>query len=320
MDLIVSDLHFTDNPRDFYRFDRLYKIVEEIFNQYELERLFILGDLTENKDNHSSLLVNSVVNTLTAIQRKFSIEIHILKGNHDIAGSVPYFYFLNNIPHFYFYNELTRIGKIWMIPHRRNVFLTDEEIQKIDEKPSILFMHQTFAGFKMENGMTTSGMVFPEFKNDHVYVSGDLHVPQGMYVGSPWHVDFSDNFTPRVFLLDDRKLISYELPESADKIQVVIKSANDLLQLKDIQKNSVVKVKIEVSQERMGDVVSLQEQLKKFDNILIYSVEVVVQRSENKKQIQDVKTMSDLDIVKYYSKRKGLGPEMVNVAEALISE
>jgi hypothetical protein len=70
----------------------------------------------------------------------------------------------------------------------------------------------------------------------------------------------------------------------------------------------------------MGDVVSLQEQLKKFDNILIYSVEVVVQRSENKKQIQDVKTMSDLDIVKYYSKRKGLGPEMVNVAEALISE
>lgn len=320
MDLIVSDLHFTDNPRDFYRFGRLYEIAEKISKQYRLNRLFILGDLTENKDNHSSLLVNYVVNTLVTIKEKFFSEVHILKGNHDISGSVPYFYFLNMLPDFYFYNELVKVENIWMIPHRRNTFLTDKEMQEIDKEPSILFMHQTFAGFKMENGMTTSGMAFPEFKNDHVYVSGDLHVPQGMYVGSPWHVDFADSFTPRVFLLDDRKLISYELPESADKIQVVIKSANDLLQLKDIQKNSVVKVKIEVPQERMGDVVSLQEQLKKFDNILIYSVEVVVQRSENKKQIQDVKTMSDLDIVKYYSKRKGLGPEMVNVAEALISE
>ena len=52
--LLTSDLHLTDRPNDAYRWDFLSKWLWGI----RFDSLVILGDLTEEKDCHSSVLVN----------------------------------------------------------------------------------------------------------------------------------------------------------------------------------------------------------------------------------------------------------------------
>ena len=58
--LLVSDLHLTDNPRDEYRWG-IFGQIDSVIQTYQPSCLVILGDLTDKKDNHSSELVNRLL-------------------------------------------------------------------------------------------------------------------------------------------------------------------------------------------------------------------------------------------------------------------
>lgn len=198
--LLTSDLHLTDAPRDEYRwvfFPWLKKAVQE----NEADALWILGDLTDAKDYHSSRLVNRVVSAL----QEFRLPVFVVRGNHDgLDPDCPYFLFLNSLRNVTFFVQPIRDHGFLIIPHSKN----EEDFPPTIPSDDVVFMHATFSGAVADNGQTLSGVpaeVLNRYKGKKVF-SGDVHVPQTMgnltYVGSPYHVHFGDKFDPRVLLLD----------------------------------------------------------------------------------------------------------------------
>ena len=97
MILLTSDLHFTDKPEDSYRFD-LFDAMRDWCEEYPIKHIIILGDLTNEKDNHSSKLVNKIVNGIFSLTCYCPVDI--LMGNHDyIDPENAYFQFLEVIPY-----------------------------------------------------------------------------------------------------------------------------------------------------------------------------------------------------------------------------
>src|SRR5882724_7118261 len=91
--LLTSDLHLSDKPRDAYRFG-LFPWLAKQQKAHNVDAIFILGDLTENKDRHSAKLVNQTIESLLTLRP----PVYILRGNHDgIDPGSPFFKFVNSI-------------------------------------------------------------------------------------------------------------------------------------------------------------------------------------------------------------------------------
>lgn len=208
--LITSDLHLTDNPRDEYRWGIFKFLRSRIFGSTYVA---ILGDLTDKKDGHSSLLVNRIVSELVEL-RRVGARIYILKGNHDyVEDSIPFFNFLNDLTGIHFITE--PLAK-QILGDKKSVFLPNtkdkpEELWKKDadlyrymRTADYVFMHQSVMGCKLENGTVMQSGIRPSFFKSFKgrVFSGDIHTPQTIgkvtYVGSPYHVHFGDKFDPRV--------------------------------------------------------------------------------------------------------------------------
>ena len=92
MFLLTSDIHHTSRAADAYRWD-LWPWAREQITKNRLKALFILGDLTDNKDAHPAELVNRLVDEIQ--QTAKLCPIYILKGNHDfIDPTTPFFKFI----------------------------------------------------------------------------------------------------------------------------------------------------------------------------------------------------------------------------------
>src|SRR6266567_2832077 len=103
--LVTADLHLSSNPRDAYRHERMWEI-RKILKKYEVDRLLILGDLTEQKDHHSAELVNEVVNHMILFSE--CCPVTILRGNHDyVSSECPFFVFLKHIKRIQWINNPT---------------------------------------------------------------------------------------------------------------------------------------------------------------------------------------------------------------------
>src|SRR6266851_480171 len=94
--LLCSDTHFTDRDQDAYRW-KVFDFLRGTANAEECEALFILGDLTDKRDNHSSLLINQLIGEFDLTLRNSPIKlITVLSGNHDKPfGGPAYFDFLS---------------------------------------------------------------------------------------------------------------------------------------------------------------------------------------------------------------------------------
>lgn len=226
--LITSDLHLTDKKQDRYRFDvfRWLRLLSDDQTTSRRNELVVLGDLTEKKDHHSSLLVNKTVDAVNSLLSSFS-NIFILQGNHDLvaedAEAPPYFHFLNSVPYVQFISRvhvltirdnfqsietpLNLNSQVLLLPHRRDFIRQwQAAINLIDEqKLALIFMHQTVHGSVSETGHTLDGIPPSLFAFEGLrcpVISGDVHVPQTVggvtYVGSPHPMRFGDSFLPRV--------------------------------------------------------------------------------------------------------------------------
>ncbi len=236
MFLITADTHFTSRQRDTYRFG-LFKWLKEQAQEHNVHTIMILGDLTDTKDDHSSILVNAIINGLSELVE--NTNVIILCGNHDFSDpKLPYFLFLNEIPGLRFINNPKNIK----IQNRNHLFLPHTKdvnswlkIKNKFQKADYIFMHQTVNGALASNGYTLPGIGTKIFKHTKAYIySGDIHVPQRVgpvtYVGSPYTVRFNDEFDPRVLLIDDDKETEFDSVFSCLRRHTITISSVDEIQ------------------------------------------------------------------------------------------
>jgi DNA repair exonuclease SbcCD nuclease subunit len=216
--LFTADLHLTARPQDAYRWEIFNWLVDRV-QKYAVTHLFIVGDLTDSKDNHSSALVNRLINEIDILSQH--VEIHLIKGNHDyIDPNLPFFKFLAGLDRVEFHmlpTEKTIAGHRFLIlPHVRN-YRTDypplDGLARID----FVLAHQAFDGAKTSNGFGVTGVpqnIFNRVRKDAHVIAGDIHVPQTVanivYCGAPYPVAFGDEYKPRVLLFDGKGLKSIE--------------------------------------------------------------------------------------------------------------
>jgi|SRR6516162_563011 predicted phosphodiesterase len=203
--LVTSDIHLSDRPRDQYRLG-LFRWLAEQQKRYNVTATFILGDLTEKKDNHSATLVNRAIDEMTRLKP----PVYILRGNHDgLDPNNPFFRFLNCIDGFNFItNPNFDISlSVALIPHCRSQQEFDDALKVLQSHKATVMCHQTFDGAIAETGVRLNGLSTATLAATKplLVLAGDVHRPQHQgivhYVGAPYHVRFGDDFEPRVLLI-----------------------------------------------------------------------------------------------------------------------
>lgn len=206
--LFTADLHFTDLPRDEYRWGLLPWLAKQA-RQQKAKLVVIGGDMTDAKDRHSSALVNRLVRGLVEIAQICPVIIY--KGNHDfIDEGEPFFGFTNELNTGHGVTFLVKpmeMDNLLFLPNTKNY--QAEWVKYEDagwDRNDLIFCHATFDGCESESGFKLSGIPPGYFKGAKKVISGDIHKPQMVgrnieYVGAPYRIRFGDAFVPRVLMI-----------------------------------------------------------------------------------------------------------------------
>lgn len=192
--LIISDLHFSDKPIDDFMWS-LFPQVEEQLKKHKINRLIVLGDITENKSGFTGEFVNKIVDGFVGWAELAHVDI--LAGNHDgITASTPFLAFLGHFPNVAFYTQpiCFKIGTriVQWLPHTRN---PKEDWKGIDLKDKVVFFHLTVDGALSEANQKLQNSVDNSYFMEAAYaLGGDVHTPGKVgyveYIGSPYATKF----------------------------------------------------------------------------------------------------------------------------------
>lgn len=308
MYLLVGDLHLTDRAQDSYRFG-LFPWLRKQQEKLQPTATFILGDLTDRKDNHSSKLVNLIVDALSSLQK----PVYILKGNHDyIDPNMPYFKFLNKMDGITFISEpqLIREYKIACVPHYHSEEDFAHACEHFNGEMDFIFVHQTFTGSIAETGVQLTG-----YSTQPVEIlrprlgcyAGDVHRPQRSgpvtYVGSPYTIRFGDDFDPHIIRLNEdgsKKYLHYDCPR---KWSLTIRDVSELKNY-EIMKGDQVKLIIELAREEAVEWKTHKAQIQAACKELgadVFGIELKVNSATPKAKLNPVKSRAPKDILKEFS-------------------
>lgn len=245
--LIVSDIHLNDSIQTEYRW-KIFDELQRISTENPTDAIFILGDITDEKDRHTGRLVNRVVDNLVSLEK----EIYILRGNHDGHDpKYPFFNFLNRIKNIHFIDEPMAIENdpydLLFYPHG-----TSSLYQKTE---GISFFHETFRGTLYDNG-TVADDTHEKAPDEGLCFSGDIHNPQEIgnvvYVGSPYPVRFGDTYSPRMILLNAHRKTYKSVPLNMPRKTTVILDCpveEAVRKLKNMSESDMVRIQIEGSSQ-----------------------------------------------------------------------
>jgi len=224
--ILTCDWHLTDKIEDEYRwsvFDKLKVCTDG--------EIYILGDIADRPDRHSSLLVNRLVTELKSLT-DIGNRVVILCGNHDKSiKPPPFFDFLNEIPGVQFITKPTARDRLLLLPHSSDPKADWAGIpfQLYD----CVFLHQTVPGADVGGYIYDGGE--PLWFETLAY-SGDVHVPQRLgnltYVGAPHPVKFGDGYRCRFLRLDAAFQVAEEITLRRVRKRIIEISSVD--QLKSI--------------------------------------------------------------------------------------
>lgn len=296
--LLATDLHFSDSPRDSYRFG-LFDFLIAQRAKHKANLTLILGDLTNEKDKHSSRLVNSIVDGLVRLAAE--APVIILKGNHDYQSDPdsPFFDFLNRMKNIRFVVKpqtwiTSEESKLLFLPHFSDENAWDNF--RLDKRPDYAFIHQTVTGAISESGRRLDGFSLKPLKRLKCPVfGGDVHKPHEIgpvtYVGPPYHVRFGDNFVPRCLVLNEEtgktRDIHFECPR---KWSITLRDPEDLKDHDYLRKGDQIKVTLELTREEITDWKNHKDLLAKSLSALglvSYGIELKVQKAKKRKEVQD---------------------------------
>lgn len=331
--LLLADLHLTDKPLDEYRWE-IFNWVDTIHNEYNINELYILGDLTDKKDNHSSELVNRLSTKLVSLGNKMSV--FILRGNHDAIGAKnPFFEFSNNLcsgNDIFFVDKQSSFGDIMFIPYIRDIlefeYILNNVLIPNGHLIKYIFMHQPFIGARAQNNFIISKGLKPSVFDNLPYnikiYSGDIHAPQKVgrieYIGAPYHVTFGDSFDGGGLLLQDDNPIYLKF-NTLKRHGITISNEMELDNYK-FNNGDQAKVRVELFKEDFykWDLIKkhIKEYLKEKDVILV-SLEIAPKKKEREKsELRSVEKESNNEVLYRFCKRESLSDRFSEIGETLL--
>lgn len=321
--LVTSDLHLSDRPKDAYRFG-LFPWLARQQALHGVTATYILGDLTDSKDKHSSALVNRLVDELIGLQP----PIYILRGNHDgLDPANPYFRFLSTIEGVTFVVEPTLIDGVAFIPHCRTQKEFDRACGIIPPQALLVCCHNTFTGAIGENGTRLAGLgaaLVAQAGPRRAY-SGDVHRPQVSgpitYVGSPYPVRFGDDYTARVLLIkkDREQNLFYPAPH---KWSLTVRDEDDILNDEDLRQGDQVKLTIEMLREESVEWVAHKQRVLtacKERGLEVYGVELKVQTPATQERTTLKAVKSPGEVLDAFCQAEELAAEIKRAGKGLLS-
>ena len=327
--IFVSDLHLTDRPIDEYRW-KIFDQLDELCITHKVGTVYILGDLTERKDFHSSRLVNRITDSLAQLAQ--GREVHILKGNHDgLDPDRPYFLFLHRIPGVSFYSSPGCLMKekdvVLLLPHTRQ---PEEDWEEIDlQKATHIFIHGTVHGAVSESGQVLQGIDIGLFKGLRACIlAGDIHVPQIIgkqveYIGAPYPIRFGDEFPPRALLVDGNTRTSLPL-ENIRKLTLHCTAQSLGDKVRTVRVGDQVKAVIELSDSELHEFHKLKQgisaQVSALGGVLL-KVQLVKRASTKpkiKKGAGAQHATTPVDELRTFCQRNGVEEELAVLGEQLL--
>lgn len=330
--VIITDLHLTDNPADEYRWE-IWDTARKMLQEYDVENLFILGDMLDKKDRHAAELVNRVTDEVTECARR--AQVTILKGNHDYKKERhPFLSFLRHLPNVHFIEEPEiYVGPTLWLPHTRNPKLAWDAL---DFRSVVtIFMHQSVIGsqvsnyYEMKEGLDLKYLHERGFRG-RIY-SGDIHLPQVIkhkeielvYIGTQYPVSFGDEFEPRSLVLKGGKEISVPM-NTIKRLSVHISNPKELEDL-DLKEDDQMKVtlildradfslwhdyKLEVEEFCLEHGVELHDlKLKKKE---------IKSRTKLKSGKKNFKTLTPDEVIRQFARAEGLGKDYLKAGLELM--
>lgn len=314
--LITTDVHLVDSPATEYRWE-LFPWINEQVKRFGVKSIRLLGDLTDAKDNHPASLVNRIVSSIQALH---SDDIMILSGNHDwLLKGNEFFRFLNHLPNVQFITRPTEdqtVGyqeQIIMLPFTKT---PGKDWEVIDwGHYDYAFMHQTIRGAIASNGQRMEGEGVPAMPVRGRVYSGDIHVPQTLgnctYIGSPYHVHFGDDFSPRVLILEKGGRETWIQMPSPRRIMLRVHSLAELKHA-DLDEGDQVKLRMLLSPEDKHAWSRIKrEALAILDDrgVLVHGAEIIVDKETKGVEAVDQKrrALGPSELLLRYVEREELG-------------
>ena len=327
--LLTADLHLTDRTNDAYRFE-FFRWLEE--QKYDV--LIILGDLTEEKDYHSSRLVNLVVNELVSIVESDK-EIHVLMGNHDYSNpESPFFGFVSHLPNCH-YHATPRIWEIgtarWaFFPHTKTPADYLERMQRgADLGVNFTLCHQLFSGAVSEHGRKLSGWNPGVLDQCGKVFAGDIHVPQVIgeveYIGAPYPIHFGDAFQPRVVVVDKYRECLDLYPPYIKKLILTINDPEQIEYKPAWSAGDQVKVVMNLSRSSFHEWEGYRKQIQKIckrSGLVLCGIELKERTRptlDNKPTKKIIQHISHAEQFKQFCAYAGVDKNDITFGEELIS-
>jgi DNA repair exonuclease SbcCD nuclease subunit len=334
--LAVADLHLTEGAADFYRHDFVGKELPRIVKERKPEALLILGDLTEEKDRHSSKLVNAIVGHLDRLA--YHCPVFILMGNHDYSNEGhPFFEFVSCIENIHFISKVTlgqdlpaRFGNVFkgcvFLPHTRD---HERDWQGLDLASfDWVFMHQTVQDADGGFGRKLGGIPIKRFLGTNT-VSGDIHKPQSVgpvvYVGAPYTINFGDDYKPRMLAIEGPSAKFIRLDAFPQKRLVHIEQGKDLADYANgINGGDILKVRVDV--DDMGawkDIVgTIHRQAEKMDAFASRVEPVITNRTKRHsvKPVSGSSMATDAELVRQFADRQRLSDAVLDAGLDLLED
>jgi hypothetical protein len=343
--LITADIHISDNSRDEYRI-KFLKTFRDLCRKYKVDTAIVLGDLTEAKDNHSAELVNQIVDHFYKLAG-ICKDIIVLKGNHDyLTPETPFFRFLQRIEGVTWVNAptdeknasttvLKRFGACLWLPHTTN-YKRDWEGLDLNRYDRI-FAHQTFNGVLMGPGRQpfNGGVpldVLPQTEPDQV-ISGDIHIPQQLgpvtYVGAPYTVDFGDDYSPRVILLEidgsGRFGSLQSIPCLGPQKQLVeMSTIGDLNKFTNMHRGDILKIRVARTHAQMDRWHQMKNEIRQWcekNGFIPYTIQPVIDQSKRMIASKEIsESRSDEQILRDYGKLRSVNDPILKTGLSLLRE
>ena len=328
--LVTTDLHLNSKVDDSYRWEFLSRL-PKLIRKHKAEGLYILGDLTHAKDNHPAELVNRIVKALIKLSK--IIPITILKGNHDyIDPDTPFMSFLNEVKApIRFIVHPTRDNDLLFLPHTRNP--AEEWKNVVLGHVRFIFMHQTITGARASNGIALEGELVPDkiLRGDRKILSGDIHVPQRLgkilYVGTPYHVHFGDNFNPRLIMINTHngKIKNIPYKKCPRKTSVEIQQIEDLENV-GLKPGDFLKVKTRLTRSEFHEWKKLGEAIRQktkdmgvhLRGLEVVELKRVLLRSQGETLPKGAPALSQEQVITSFADKENLESDLLNFAGELI--
>lgn len=321
--LLTSDLHFSDNPLEEYRWN-IFNTIRDLINQYKVEGLYILGDLTDRKDRHSGSLTNRLINELA----KLPVRPFILKGNHDepLTG-VPFWKLLNATDAAVFITEPCAEGQCFWLPYEKDPAAAWRDIDF--SGIHTVFMHQTISGAVGNNGYKIEGDKVPILSRRLKIYSGDIHTPQRIggieYVGSPYPIKFGDDYKTRMLLLNNDMSIKREIiiTNNIRRAVLTIGNMNELAHA-ELRRGDQVRIHYKLALDDVKLWPGIRDQIREWainHDILLVSIDTIVEFGSGKRQRRSVESTHDpLTVFRAFSEAEQLSGDIVRSGLEMLRE